>query len=128
MPQALAQAGALHDLLHPALVDPAGAEAQRQNDVLSDRQRRQQVERLEDEPDALTPQFGEAGLALAREADAAKRHVARTRSVESGGGAQEAALPRAGWADPAGDRAGGEAEGDAVECDDSALALSVDLA
>ena len=70
------------------------AEPHREADVLLDRQRRHQVEGLEDEPDALAAQHGQRRLRQPGEVHAAEPARALGRRVEPGGDVQERALAR----------------------------------
>jgi hypothetical protein len=127
MAQPVGQAGPLDDLRHPRAVEPALAEPHRQLDVLADRQRRHQIERLEHEPDALAAQDGELRLVEAGEIGAAEADRAARGRVEAGGDVQEGALPGAGRPHHGGERAGRELERHAAQRRDRAVATAVGL-
>ena len=61
--QALVEPDPRRDLAHLRAPGTAAVQAQRQADVLGDRERRHQVEGLEDEPDPLAPQDRQPPLA-----------------------------------------------------------------
>ena len=94
MAQPVAEADALCDRAHVGAPRAPAVEAQRQPDVLRDRQRRHQVERLEHEADALAAQDRQAALAELAQIDVAERNRARRRPVEAGRDVQERALAR----------------------------------
>src|SRR5438270_141549 len=62
----------------------AAVEAQGESDVLGDRQRRHQVERLEHEADALAAEDRQPPFAELAEFDVAERYGAGRRPVEAG--------------------------------------------
>ena len=76
--QALVEPDPRGDLAHLRAPRAAAVEAQRQADVLGDRQRRHQVEGLEDEADALAPQDRQPPLAEPGEVDARRARRCRT--------------------------------------------------
>ena len=87
-----AEADAVEDLADGGPVRAAPVELLRQRDVLPDRQRGQQVERLEDEADPLPAQLGELPLVQAGQRLVVDDDGAGRRPVESGGAVQEGAL------------------------------------
>ena len=128
MAQALLQPNARRDVADGRAPRAAAIEAQRQGDVLGDRERGQQVEGLEHEPDALAPQDRQAPLAEACQVGVAERDGAGGRPVESGRDVEERALAGARRAHDRGERPSRELDADAVEGDNGAVALAVDLA
>ena len=76
MAQALLESHAHGDLAYCRVPYAAAVEAQRQADVLGDRQRRQQIERLKDEADPFTAQNRQAPLAEIPQLGLAQRHHA----------------------------------------------------
>jgi hypothetical protein len=79
----------------PRLVGLAAAEQQRQQDVLLGGQRRHQVERLEDEAQALPAQQGELLVGQFRDQRVADASVAPADRVEPGHAVQQRRLARA---------------------------------
>ena len=122
------QADALDDLARPCAVRAAAREPQREADVLLDRQRRQQIEGLEDEADALAPERRALRLAEAADVDASEPDAAGGRRVQAGRAVQERALAGARRAHDGGEAAAAKPERHAVEGDDGAFATAVDLA
>ena len=82
MAQALVEPDPRRDLAHVRAPRPAAVEAQRQADVLGDRERGQQVEGLEDEADPLAPQDRQPPLAEPRQVGVAERDGAGGGPVE----------------------------------------------
>ena len=72
------------DLGEPAFVDVLTAEQQRERDVLTGGERGDQVERLEDEADALAAQLGELPVAEPGELRVAYEHRTGGERVEPG--------------------------------------------
>src|SRR6476646_3530177 len=103
-------------------------QAQRQGNVLGDGERRQQVEGLEDEPDALTPQDRQPPLAELFQGGAAERDAPGSGPVETRRHVQERALTRARWSHDRGERSRGQGGADAVEGDDRSFTPAMDLA
>ena len=93
MTQALAETNALCSGAKLGAPRAAAVEAQREPDVLGDRQRRHQVERLEHEADALATEDRQPPFAEFPEIDITERNRARRRPVEAGRDVQERALP-----------------------------------
>ena len=107
---------------------PAGAcagDRQRQHDVLLRRQRRQQVERLEDEADVLAAQARELAVVHARDVLAGDVDRARAGRVEAGEQVHQRRLARARRAHDGGELAGREVERDAAQRVDGRVALAV---
>ena len=90
-------------------------------------ERRQQVERLEDEADALAADAGQLAVGQRPEVDVAEEHVAGGQRVEPGEAVHQRALAGAGRAHDGGEAAGREADGDVVEGEDLVAAAAVDL-
>jgi hypothetical protein len=82
-----------HELREPLAIGLPSCQPERQRHVLRGRQRRDQVERLEDEPDARSSQPCERVLAKSGELDVRQPDGAGGRPVETGGAVQERALP-----------------------------------
>lgn len=91
------------DLLDPRTVDAPPGEPERQDRVLRDGQRRQQVVLLEHEADPAAPEPRQLGLAAARHLRAVHHHDAAVGPVEPG-----RALQQRGLAGPRGPHHGGE--------------------
>ena len=83
MSQALVQPDARRDLAHLRAPRSTTAQAQRQRDVLSDRERRHQIEGLKDEPDPRAPQDGPPPLAELRQVGVPERDGAGGGPVKS---------------------------------------------
>ena len=126
--QALLQPDPRGDFAHLRAPRAATVQAQRQADVLGDRERRHQVEGLEDEPDPLAPQDRQPPLAEPRQVSVAERDGAGGGPVEPRRNVQERALARPRRPHDRGERPTGEPDGDPVQGDDRAIALAVDLA
>ena len=73
MAQAFVQPDPRRDLAHLRAPRTATVQAQRQADVLGDRERGHQVEGLKDEPDPLAPEDRQPPLAQPRQVDVAER-------------------------------------------------------
>ena len=126
--QSLLQPNPSRDLAHRRSSRTVTVQAQRQADVLGDRERGQQVEGLEDEPDPLAPQDRQPPLAQPRELGVAERHGARGGPVQPRCHVQQRALARARRTHDRGERSGREPDADAIEGDDRAVAAAMDLA
>ena len=126
--QALLEPDARCNLAHGRAPRAAAVQAHRQGDVLRDRERRQQIEGLEHEPDPLAPQDGQAALAQPRQVGVAERDGAGSRPVEPRCDVEERALAGARRAHDGGERPAREPDADAVEGHDGAIALAVDIA
>ena len=122
MARAVGEPDGRERLAHRAARQPPAGEPRRQRDVLRRGQRRQQVEGLEDEPDALAPQAGQRPLASRAELEVTEDDSSRGRPVEPGGGLQERRLAGARRPHHGGEGAALEGERDAVERADGAVA------
>ena len=80
VPEPVAEADGGDELVDPGLVALAPGDGQRQDDVLGRGQRRQQVERLEDEADLVAAQLREGAVLEARDLDAVDPDVAGARA------------------------------------------------
>ncbi len=105
----------------------AAGEAGGQRDVLGRGERRDEVERLEDEADAVAAQLRELAVVELRDVGVADEHGARGEVVEPGDAVHQRRLARARRAHDRGEAAGGELDGHAVEGADLVLAAAVDL-
>jgi hypothetical protein len=83
--------------LEPLAVDLVAGDPRRQQDVLLDRQGRQQIERLEDETDARSPQPCQLAVVEIVQPGAAEHNLAGGRQVEPGEQVHERRFARAGW-------------------------------
>jgi len=109
------EADLAEDLGGAAPVGAAPGEPQREQHVLLDGERGQQVEGLEDEAEAAAAQFGELVLAEACDLGAAEPDGAGGGAVESGGALQEGRLAGAGRSHHGGEAAVREAQVDAAQ-------------
>ena len=125
---AVAETDGVDDEVEPLLVGLAAGERQRQRDVLERGQRRHEVERLEDEADAVAAQLGELLVVELAEVGVADEHGAAGERVEAGDGVHQGRLARARRAHDRGELAGVEVGVDAVEGVDFRLAAAVGLA
>ena len=98
----------------PAVGLPAG-QVDRQGDVLGRRQHRQQVEGLEDEPEAVAPQPGQLLVGQGGEVDVAHQDAPARQRVEPGHAVHEGRLARARRAHDGGEAPGGDGDVDLVE-------------
>ena len=85
----------LGEVVDPVLVGLASRERNGQRDVLARRQRRHQVEVLEDEADAVAPQPGEPGVVELPDVLPAHVRRPRRRPVQARHAVHERRLPRA---------------------------------
>ena len=104
-----------HDEVEPHRVGLAAGQVHRERDVLEGRERRHQVERLEDEAEAVAPQLRELLVVQRGEVDVADEHLALGELVEPGEGVHERRLAGAGRAHDGGELPGVELDVDAVE-------------
>ena len=104
--------------LHPG-------DRERQRDVLLRRQRRQQVERLEHEPDVLAAQARERAVGHRGDLLAADPDRPGRRPVEPGEQVHERGLAGAGRAHDGRELAGGDVERDAAQGVDGGVAVAV---
>ena len=81
--QAVADAELVDQVVEPGRVDLGPGQIGRQGDVLAGGQRGHQVERLEDEADAVAAQLGQAGVVEQADVLVADEGVARGRHVET---------------------------------------------
>ena len=126
--QAFLQTDPRGDFAHLRAPRAATVQPQRQTDVLGDRQRRHQVEGLEDEPDPLSPQDRQPPLTEPRQVNVTERDGAGGRPVKPSGNMKERALARPRGPHDRGERPPGEPDGDPVQGDDRGVTLAVDLA
>ena len=117
----------LDDVVEPRRVGRAAGESGREGDVLGRRERRHEVERLEDEADPIAAQLGELLVVELGDVGVADQHGARREVVEPGDAVHQRRLARARRAHDGGEAAGRELDGHAVEGADLALAAPVDL-
>src|SRR5581483_3911570 len=113
--RAVAQADPLERVARDAAARVLAGEPERKNDVLGRGQRRQQVERLEDEADVTPAEPSKAPLAQARDIGRADAYVPAVGAVEPRRALEQRRLPRAGRAHDRGERAGREGDRDVVE-------------
>src|SRR5215217_5790120 len=92
MIEAIAQADGVDDLVIPVAIHLGPGDVDRQRDVLGGRERRHQVERLEDEADLLAPQQGQLLLGQRRQVHVADEDLAAGRRVEAGHAVQQRGL------------------------------------
>ena len=125
--EAVGEADGVDDLVEPCRVGLAAGQVHGQRDVLDRGQRRHQVERLEDEADAVAAQLGElASLSVAR-STSPMNDLAAGEVVEPGQAVHERRLARARRPHDGGEAAGVEVDVDAVEGADVGVAAAVDL-
>jgi hypothetical protein len=98
------------------------AQVQGQADVLEARQRRQQVEELEDEPDGVSPDFRELVVRKAAEGPAADPHFAGGGPIEAADEIEQGRFPGPGRPDDRHHLTLGNGQGDAAQGADIALA------
>ena len=118
----------LDDRLDPERVRLATGDLDRQHDVLRRGQRRQQVERLEDEADLVAAQQGERLVLQRRDLGVADVDLPGGRPVEAGQHVQQRRLAGAGRAHDRGELTGGEADADVVQRVHGVVAVAVGLA
>jgi len=126
--QALLQPHARRGLAHRRAPRTVTIQPQRQPDVLSDRKRRQQVERLKHEADPLAPQDRQPPLAQPRQLGIAQSDGARGRPVQPGRHIQKRALARTRRAHQGSERPHRERDADSVERGDRSLIPAIHLA
>ncbi len=114
--------------IQPALVGLAAGEHQRQGDVLQRRQRRHQVERLEDEADPVAAQMGQLLVVERAQVDVADEDVTARQRVEPGDGVHQGGLAGSGRPHDRRELASDELGGHTVERADLRLAATVGLA
>ena len=117
----------LDDVVEPGGVGLAAGEARRERDVLRRRERRDEVERLEDEPDAVAAQLRQLAVVELRDVGVTDEHGARRQVVEPGDAVHQRRLARARRAHDRGEATGRELDGHAVEGADLVLAAPVHL-
>ena len=110
VPQPALEADPLHDLGQPAAVGPGVREPGGQQDVLAHGQRRDEVERLEDEADAGAALLGQRGLGQLRQVRPGQPHGAVGRPVQARRAVQQRALARPGRAHHRGEGAAEEVD------------------
>ena len=115
MVQPVPEAHALQQFHHLGVVPAGPAQLERHEDVLPRRQRRDELEILEDEADAFVAH--ERPLVLGHSADLApiQLHAAGRGPVEAGAEAEERGLAAAGGADDRAGAAGRQGEGNLVQ-------------
>ena len=123
--RAVGEADALDDGVVPGAVDLAAGELERQEDVLLCRQRRQQVEGLEDEADVRATQLGQLRVVHLRDVLAGDVDGAGRRLVKTGEHVHERRLAGARGAHDRGELAARDVERDAAKGVDSRLARAV---
>ena len=112
---------------HRTLVCAPTGEPQRQVDVLLHGERRNEIERLEDEPDSVPTEFRESSLAELRQIDGPNPGAPFGRAVQPSRDLQQCALPRPGRAHYGGERAVRQCDRDAAERVHRTGSLAVDL-
>ena len=125
--QAVGQSDGGDHVVDPVAVGLAAGEVHRQRDVLDRGQRRHEVERLEDEAQAVAPQPGELLFAGGGDVDVADGDRAAGEAIEAGHAVHEGRLAGAGRAHDGGELAGGEVDVDVVEGEDLGVAGAVRL-
>jgi hypothetical protein len=113
-------------------VEPPGGgvvtrDVERQGDVLGSGQGRDQVERLEDEPDLLPAEQGELFLRERRQIDVADEHPSAGRRIQARHAVKEGRLTRSGRPHDRAEAAPLELDGHAVQRSDGGVALAIDL-
>ena len=111
----------------PLLVGLGAGERHRQRDVLLGAERREQVEGLEHEADALAAEPGQLTVGQRSEVGVADVDAARRERVEAGEAVHQRALAGAGRAHDRREAAGREADGHVVEGEDLVVAAAVAL-
>jgi len=109
-------------------MDVSTIEAKGQRDVIGDRKGRNEVERLEDETDALPPQYRELPPTELGDVGLTDVSTARRWPVEAGRTLEEGRLPTPGQSHHGGESVMGEARGDVVQCLDPAAVSAIGLA
>ena len=125
--EATAETDGADDLVDPRAVRPVPGESHREDDVLRRGQRRDQVERLEHEPDPVAPQLGELAVVERAEVGVTDPDAAVGEVVEAGERVHERRLAGTGRAHDRREAGRLEVDGDAVEGADLGLTLAVDL-
>jgi hypothetical protein len=105
----------------------AAGDVHRQRDVLERRQRRQQVEGLEDEADLVPAQRREPLVVQTAECGVADDGITAAERVETGHAVHERRLARPGRAHDRCEAAAGEGDVDGVERDDAGVTVAVHL-
>jgi hypothetical protein len=123
--QPVAESQRAHDGVEPRLVGRAATEPLRQDDVLGRRQRRQQVERLEHEPDPVAAQHRQLAVGQRRDVGVTDQHGPRRRGVERGHAVHQGRLAGARRSHDRRECTAGEPERDAVERTDRGAALPI---
>ena len=123
----VAKADTIDHFAEPLLVGTLLREPKRQGDVLGCRQRRDEIERLKDEPDGFPPEPAQRILAERREVGVAEVDGARCGSIETRRALQERALAGPGGAHERRERAARECERHIVERSHGVAAASIDL-
>ena len=96
-------------------LDLAPGQVGRKRDVLHRGERRYEVERLEDEPDAVAPHPGQLLVAQGAQVEIAEQHATGGQGVEAGQAVHQGRLPRSRRAHHGGEAALFDADVDAVE-------------
>ena len=110
------------------LVGLAARDPHRQHDVLRGGHGREQVERLEDEPDPVTSQQRERLVVERGDLGVAEVDLARGRAVEAGQQVQQRRLAGSRGTHDRGELTLGQADADVVERRDGRVAAAVELA
>ena len=90
---AVLQTDGLDDLIEPRLSGGRAGEIHGERDVLHGRERRHEVERLEDEADPISPQQGQSLLAERREVGVADQDRSAGDRVEASEAVHQGGLP-----------------------------------
>jgi len=91
--QPIADAELAHQVVQPRLVDLAAGEIGRKFNVLLGAERRDQVERLENEADTVTSQLGEPGIVQLPDIVPANQRLPGCRAVQARHAVHERRLP-----------------------------------
>jgi hypothetical protein len=105
----------------------AARDRQWEDDVVVSGERRHEVERLEDEADALAAQQRELPVAQAAQLDVADVHGARRQTVETGQAVQQGRFARTRRSHDRAELSLRKRDGDAVQCAHLCIAAPVDL-
>src|SRR6056297_2012312 len=128
VPEPVSQPDRGDDLVDPGRVARLAAEHHRQPDVLVGRQRRHEIERLEDEAHLCPAEFGDGLVVEGGQVGAADVGGTGGERVEPGEAVQQRRLAGAGRPHDGGELAGLERHGDAVEGVDLGVTDAVGLA
>src|SRR5690606_29027605 len=115
------------DGVEPFLIDLAARDVHREGDVLEGGEGGDEVERLEDEADAVAPQLGHPLVGQGRQIGVADEDRSGGRAVETCEAVHEGRLARSGGTHDRGELTGGEIRGHTVEGVNRGFSGSVDL-